>query len=108
MGSASVTETLRRARTPLEAAFGGRLKGVVLYGSAARADAREDSDIDLMVLLTGPVDWGRDLSRIVQAIYPLQLELPGRPMHAIPVDSDMFRRGEHALYRNAQRDGIRL
>lgn len=99
---------MKRARPHLEAAFGGRLQGLVLYGSAARDDAEQGSDIDLMVLLTGPVDWGRDLSRIVQAIYPFQLEIPDRPVHAIPVDSDTFRRGEYALYRNARREGVRL
>ena len=36
--------------------YGPRLKRVILFGSHARGDARPDSDIDLLVVLEGPVD----------------------------------------------------
>ncbi len=39
----------------LEIIYGDRLKGVYLYGSYARGDAREDSDIDVAVVLSGKV-----------------------------------------------------
>jgi predicted nucleotidyltransferase len=108
MAEPRALELLTRLRRCLEAAFGARLEGVLLYGSAARGDVPDESDIDVMVLLAGPVHWGRDLSRVVEAVYPLQLEVPDRPLHAIPVDSAAFQAGDYALYRNAQREGIRL
>ncbi|HSN88004.1 MAG TPA: nucleotidyltransferase domain-containing protein, partial [Thermoanaerobaculia bacterium] len=64
----------KEIRARLEAAFPDRLQGVLLFGSEARNEAREDSDLDLMVLLEGPVRLGRDLETIVRALYPLQLE----------------------------------
>ena len=98
---------LRRIKASLEAAFGDRLRGVVLYGSEARGEATPDSDIDIMVLLTGPVALGRDLRTIIDALYPLQLEMD-RILEAFPVDEEDYLRGEYAWYREAQKDGIRI
>jgi predicted nucleotidyltransferase len=61
---------LREIRARLEEAHGERLAGVVLYGSEARGEACEDSDIDLLVLLRGPVRYLADLRRSIEAIYP--------------------------------------
>ena len=97
---------LARVKSRLQAAYGDRLRGVVLYGSEARGEAAPDSDIDILVLLTGPVALGRELRTIIETLYPLQLEIE-RPIHAIPVAMNVYEAGEFALYRNAQREGIR-
>jgi len=100
-------ELLARARERLREAFGERLRGVVLYGSEARGEATDDSDIDLLVLLEGPVDLGRDLERIIQALYPLQLELP-RPLDAAPADVRDYEEGRTSAYRSAKVEGVRV
>ena len=50
-------ETLRRILSDVTAGlrevFGEKLENVILYGSYARGDADEESDIDMMVLLSG-------------------------------------------------------
>ena len=94
-----------RLKARLEEAFGDRLRGVVLYGSEARHDATPESDIDLLVLLSSPVALGQDLWTCIDALYPLQLEI-GRPIHPLPVDAQVYEKGEYALYRNARRDGV--
>ncbi len=97
------TELKRR----LEDAFGDRLQGVVLYGSEARGEPRQDSDIDVMVLLEGPINLWEDLKTGIEATYDLTLEL-GRPVHPDPVDAAEYEKGEFALYRNVKREGIVL
>lgn len=97
----------RQIKLRLNAVFQERLRGVLLYGSEARNEAREDSDVDLMVLLADPVRLGRDLDAIVEALYPVQLEIDA-PIHATPVSADTFEAGEWSLYRNARREGVFL
>jgi len=103
-----LSEDLRKEiRSRLDAAFRERLRGVLLYGSEARNEARAESDVDLMVLLDGPVRLGRDLDTIVGALYPIQLEIDA-PIHATPVSADAFEAGEWGVYRNARREGVLL
>lgn len=98
---------LSEAKASLESALGERLRGLVLYGSQARREAEKDSDLDLMVLLDGPVELVKDLKTMVDALYPLQLEIE-RPIHLLPVEWASFESGEFAIYRNAKREGIML
>lgn len=59
MRSARISpDLLCRIKTKLQATYGSRLKGVMLYGSEARGEATEDSDIDLLVLLVAQLIGG--------------------------------------------------
>ncbi len=98
---------LPEIKSRLEEAYGQRLRGVVLYGSQARGDARPDSDIDILVLLDGPVQDWVDLRRATDAIYPLILQ-HGVIIDAHPVDAELFDQKESPLYALAYREGIRV
>ncbi|HEX5319547.1 MAG TPA: nucleotidyltransferase domain-containing protein [Stellaceae bacterium] len=47
---------VRRIRAGLDALYGDRIERVVLFGSRARGDAREDSDYDVAVFLRDMTD----------------------------------------------------
>jgi predicted nucleotidyltransferase len=98
---------LARIKSCLQAVYGDRIRGVVLYGSEARGEATPDSDVDILILLAGPVALGRELHTVIGALYPLQLEMD-RVLEAFPADEADYLRGEYAWYRNAQKDGIRV
>ena len=52
---------LQQIKNNIRQAYGDRLKGIVLYGSLARGDEDDDSDIDLLVLLTGPIELWKEI-----------------------------------------------
>ena len=51
---------LAELRGRFEVLYGSRLLHLVLYGSQARDDATPDSDIDVLVVLQGPVQPSKD------------------------------------------------
>ena len=88
----------------LASIYGERLRGVFLYGSEARGEALEESDIDVMIVLNGPVQLMKEPKRSIDAVYPLTLET-GRPIHPDPVDVSDFEAAEFAFYRNVKVEG---
>jgi predicted nucleotidyltransferase len=99
--------TLQKCRALLHALYSTRLHGIVLYGSCARGTEAPESDIDLMVLLEGPVDVAQEIRRMWEVLYPLQLE-SDRLFSVVPVDVALYHRGEYALYRQAKAEGMAL
>jgi predicted nucleotidyltransferase len=98
---------LQKCRAILQTLYGARLKGVVLYGSCARGTEGTESDIDLMVLLEGPVQVAREIRRIWEVLYPLQLESE-RLLSIMPADAALYDEGAYALYRQAKAEGVAL
>ena len=62
--SLKLDKILQEFRQELEKLYGERLIKLVLYGSQARGDAKEDSDIDIMVVLKNPVSPGDEIFRM--------------------------------------------
>jgi predicted nucleotidyltransferase len=96
---------VKKCRAILAQAYGERFKGLILYGSRARKTAAPSSDIDLLVLLAPPLDYFTELRRLVDVLYPVQLESE-QLISAKPVSIDDFEKGSLSLYRNAKREGI--
>src|SRR5438128_12577123 len=61
-------------RKRLERIYDSRLLSVHLYGSRARGDAEAGSDIDLLVVLDGRVDPGKEIDRTGDITSRLSLE----------------------------------
>ena len=87
--------------------YGTQFKGLILYGSIARNQSSEGSDIDLLVLLSKPFDHFQELHQIVDLLYPVQLESE-RFISAKPAAIDDFEQSVIQLYRNVKREGIAL
>jgi predicted nucleotidyltransferase len=97
---------LRRIKADLASAYGSRLAGVVLYGSRARGDYREDSDIDIVVLLRGEFDKVAERWRLARLSTGIFMDTGKSPSFLL--------REEHALERqtifnhSVREEGVRL
>lgn len=98
-------EVIQACKRALQAHYGPRLRGLVLYGSMARGQTDEASDIDLLVLLEEPLDLFEELRRIVELLYPIQIESE-RLISAKPASVEAYEAGSVSLYRSAKREGV--
>jgi predicted nucleotidyltransferase len=100
-----IAEIIRKCKVVIEGYYGPRLKGLILYGSVARDEASPGSDIDLLVLLDQPFDYFDEVRRIIELLYPIQLQSE-QLISAKPAPLDEFEQGRIQLYRNAKREGV--
>lgn len=98
-------QRLDTIRNHLESEFGERLRGVVLYGSEARGESSADSDIDVLVLLNSVPEFGKDLRRCIDALFPLALEW-GRPISPKPIPIRQYETIDCPLFRHARKEGM--
>ena len=105
MNTEESNRVVQKCKYTLAKVYGKRLRGVILYGSIARKTAGKTSDIDLLVLLALPFEYFTELRKIVDVLYPVQLD-SDRLISAKPVLATDYETGSLALYRNAARDGV--
>lgn len=90
--------------------YGAELHKVVLYGSYARGDYTDDSDVDIMVLLNVP--HGRERAQVGSLIdmtcdFNDEYDLDIQP---IAKSLPLFQKWQHVLpfYRNVHKEGVTL
>lgn len=103
----STAKTVRECRRILRLHYGDRLAGVLLYGSMATGRHDAESDLDLLVLLSGEFDYFEELRTIIRLLQPLQLETD-RLISARSAAAEEVEQGTLHFYRNALEEGIRL
>ena len=79
----------------------------MLYGSFARGDATDASDINVLVVLRGEVERLREIERISEMAYPLELKNE-RSIGALPISQERYEDGDSPLLASIQREGLVL
>ena len=96
---------LQELKARLQELYGERLKGLYLYGSWARGEARADSDVDVLMVLddyeytSDPI---RETSRIAA---DLSLE-NDCVLAVLPMREADWRGRDSGLLRNVRREGV--
>ncbi len=92
-------------RQQLHQLYGDRLEQVILFGSQARGDAVEGSDIDVMIVLKGEVNVGDEISRTSQLCSDLSLAYDVA-LSRIFTSAERFAYERNPLFVNVQREGV--
>ena len=92
----TIKSILVELRAGLWEMYGDRLREVLLFGSQARGDAEPGSDIDVMVVLHGPVAPSREIPRVGALTTSLSLKHDA-VLSCVFISSDRFDREQSPL-----------
>ena len=91
--------------------YGADLQRVVLFGSKARGDSYNQSDLDLLVVVaTSKDNYWRHWNRIVDIIWEIELEFNFVTSLLIKNkdDYEAMRQHQSLLAQNIERDGVNM
>ncbi len=100
-----IREILKEFREEIEKLYGKRLKSIILYGSWARGDATEDSDIDVVIVLEREVIPGKEIDRMIDIITDINLKY-GVLISAYPISEKDYSTINSPLLINVRREGV--
>ena len=92
-------------RDSFKAIFGEQFDRMILFGSRARGDHREDSDVDILVVLKGEFNDLAVMEQTSEFIARLSLEsdvLISRKF----ISSDKFQHGRSPFLQNVAKEGV--
>jgi predicted nucleotidyltransferase len=105
--SPQIDPILTRFRATLDEIYGPRLERVMLYGSCARGDAREDSDYDVAVFLRDMPDRIAELYRLADLSTAI-LDETGAFIHAMAYPAGFYNDPRTPLMYAIRAEGIDL
>ena len=85
--------------------YGARLKEVILYGSWARGDATDESDIDLLIVLEGKIVPGAEIDRMIDIITEINLKYD-MLLSVYPISEQDYSVINSPLLINVRKEGI--
>lgn len=98
---------LRILQKELKDTLGERVEKVILYGSQARGDARDDSDIDVLVVLKDDFKYGTMLKKTSRAVARLSLDNDVVISRAF-VTRQQYEQSKIPFLMNVRREGIAI
>ena len=96
-----------KVKNHLKKVYGERLESVILYGSFAKDNATDDSDIDLAVILKGEVNPPKEINRVIDIIHDAGLE-HNELISIFPVSSESMINPVWPLYKSLNEEGIKI
>ena len=105
MDQKDIRGIVREYRERLEEIFGDQLRSVILYGSMARNEGREDSDIDLLCVLRGSFNYGEAIRKSSELTAGISLE-HDVVLSRIFVSEEDFASRNLPFFMNVRREGV--
>ena len=104
-GPADILPLVARVKARLAEAYGARFAGLVLYGSYARGEAGPHSDVDLLVLLDGPVDRWAEIETLAEIACDVE-DGTGEMLSLIARSAADYTEARSPLLRNVHTEGV--
>ncbi len=101
----NVDNVIREFHVALRRLYGNKLKNVILYGSWARHEATQDSDVDLLVVLGGDVQPGKEIDRMIETITDINLKY-NVLLSVYPVCERDYENLKSPLLMNVRKEGV--
>ncbi len=98
---------LKELKTRLTSLYGERLKRLILFGSWARGEATEDSDIDIVVVLDGDLIPGEEIDRTIDIINDINLKYDVL-VSIYPVSESVYKTVNSPLLLNLRKEGLSI
>ncbi len=105
---AATANAVRELCAAVRARFGARVERLALFGSRARGDASEDSDVDVLVVIDGLTSGeGREVDAFVGDLLTRHDVLVS-PLLVSKEHFERLRDRERLIVREIDRDGVAL
>jgi predicted nucleotidyltransferase len=101
----AVQKALSALREGLIPLYGQRLRGIYLFGSYARGEARPDSDLDVLIVLDSVPSYGEELERTSELVAGISLD-SGVSLSRVFVSESAWTRQASPFLENVREEAI--
>jgi predicted nucleotidyltransferase len=96
---------LEELKQEIQMEFGPRFRQMILYGSYARGEAQQGSDMDILLVLKDVSDPLVERERLSELLWRLALKYD-IVLSVIPVDEHALETRQKPLFINVKREGV--
>lgn len=100
-----IKRLIDQIKAHLHERYGEGIKRVILYGSHARGEATEDSDVDVLVLVDQSLNPREVEGNLRDLLYDMILD-EGEPVSVIAVSEERFENYNSPFMMNVRKEGI--
>jgi len=100
-----IRKLMKELKAGLVCIYGDKLKAVYLYGSYARGDYRQGSDVDVMILLKDYKNYWEELRRSTELASDISLEYDVTVSRLIMKDIQ-WKESDMPVLRNIHKEGL--
>jgi len=100
-----IKKLMKELKDGLAEIYGDKLKAVYLYGSYAREDYRQGSDVDMMILLKNYRDYWKEYHRSSDYVSDISLKYDVTVSYIL-IKEIQWQKADKPVLRNIRREGV--